>query len=257
MGYEHICEICKEKYYTKDKHVTKYCSDICRKISKGKHTLEDIKTCKECGSKFINKLTDFCSSICKNDYNFKNTNYNKICMNCGIEFSTHYKKDRFCCNQCNKEYVKHNNKKYQNNNKVINNNDNNLIIPKYSKGERELYNLLSELFSEYDILYRERYNWLMNPETYYPLELDIFVPDLNLAFEYDGEQHYLYNSLIFKTKEEFMGLRRRDDFKDKKCKERGITLIRFRQGVDTIISKEKLIDKLNQYNRNDIVQLIK
>jgi hypothetical protein len=54
------------------------------------------------------------------------------------------------------------------------------------------------------------------------MELDIFLPNEQLAFEYQGEQHYhdIYNSmgLLWQRK-------RQDEEKKELCKEKGITLI--------------------------------
>jgi hypothetical protein len=53
------------------------------------------------------------------------------------------------------------------------------------------------------------------------MELDIFVPSLLLAFEYNGEQHYNYH-YIFGSPEDRM---RKDEEKKKLCKQLGITLV--------------------------------
>jgi hypothetical protein len=54
-----------------------------------------------------------------------------------------------------------------------------------------------------------------------PLELDIYVPSLALAFEYQGTQHYHDNGIIG----EYKSLENRDQVKLAKCQELGITLI--------------------------------
>ena len=70
-----------------------------------------------------------------------------------------------------------------------------------------------------------RYQFLINPDTNYPLELDGYNKDLNLAFEYQGIQHYKFSDHFHKTKEIFKKDQERDIFKYKKCVELGITLI--------------------------------
>ena len=70
-----------------------------------------------------------------------------------------------------------------------------------------------------------RYQFLTNPETGKPLELDGYSKELNLAFEYQGEQHYKFVDHFHKTKDEFKKSQERDIFKYKKCVELGITLI--------------------------------
>lgn len=61
------------------------------------------------------------------------------------------------------------------------------------------------------------------------LELDCFIPDLKLAFEYDGRQHFEHVPVCHRDDNSFEELRRRDREKDVLCRERGITLIRMRQ----------------------------
>ena len=47
--------------------------------------------------------------------------------------------------------------------------------------------------------------------------------------EFDGEQHYKYPNYFHKNINEFNEQKRRDEIKDKYCKEKGITLYRIRQ----------------------------
>lgn len=42
------------------------------------------------------------------------------------------------------------------------------------------------------------------PETLLPVELDVFVPKLNLAFEYQGKQHY-EDTMLFGLAEQYRG----------------------------------------------------
>lgn len=70
-----------------------------------------------------------------------------------------------------------------------------------------------------------RPNWLKNPKTGRKLELDGFNADLRSAFEHNGKQHYEYPNAFHKSKEEFLKLRERDEFKLKACKEHGIDVL--------------------------------
>jgi len=70
-----------------------------------------------------------------------------------------------------------------------------------------------------------KYKFLTNPDTGNPLELDGYSKELNLAFEYQGRQHYKFVDHFHKTEDIFKKSQERDRFKYKKCVELGITLI--------------------------------
>jgi len=57
------------------------------------------------------------------------------------------------------------------------------------------------------------------------LELDGYCKELNLAFEYNGIQHYRVVPFFHKTKKDFESLQERDRLKKKLCKENNIKLI--------------------------------
>jgi hypothetical protein len=54
-----------------------------------------------------------------------------------------------------------------------------------------------------------------------PMQLDVYIPQLKLGFEYQGEQHYSYHFLYGDPQLQ----QRRDAEKKAKCVEVGITLI--------------------------------
>jgi hypothetical protein len=62
-------------------------------------------------------------------------------------------------------------------------------------------------------------------------ELDGYSKELNIAFEYNGEQHYIQTHFFHKTYEKFAEAEKRDVIKQKECEQKGIKLI--------IISYEK------------------
>ncbi len=62
---------------------------------------------------------------------------------------------------------------------------------------------------------------LFYSNTKQPVELDIYIPSLSLAFEYQGEQHYHRNTLFGDPQL----IRSRDEEKKQLCKEANITLI--------------------------------
>ena len=87
-----------------------------------------------------------------------------------------------------------------------------------------------------------RPEWLRNPKTGYPLELDFYIPELKIAFEIQGRQHY--EPLDFWGGEEaFQGVRERDQQKRNQCFMVGVTLYEYdlRKGKD----RESMMDYLN------------
>ena len=71
-----------------------------------------------------------------------------------------------------------------------------------------------------------RPDFLKNPATGYNLELDGYCEELKLAFEYDGEQHYHDFTFRFQKNKTLKEIKKRDELKNKLCKEHGIVLIR-------------------------------
>lgn len=70
-----------------------------------------------------------------------------------------------------------------------------------------------------------RPDFLHNDVTGYNLELDLYNPELNLAIEINGDQHYKFIPFFHRNKDAFTKQRYRDEMKKWKCKEAGITLI--------------------------------
>ena len=58
------------------------------------------------------------------------------------------------------------------------------------------------------------------------LELDGYNEELNIAFEYDGKQHYHFVRYFHRTKKAFEEQKERDAKKDRLCGENGVVLIR-------------------------------
>ena len=59
-----------------------------------------------------------------------------------------------------------------------------------------------------------------------PLRYDFFLPEFNVLIEFDGEQHFRYNSIFYKDKESFEEQQHRDLIKNNFAKENHIVLIR-------------------------------
>ena len=76
------------------------------------------------------------------------------------------------------------------------------------------------------------------------LFVDIFLPQLMIAFEYDGEQHFTYSEHFHGSQEAFRASKRRDTTKSIRCIELGITLVRVR--FDDKLTKDLVVEKLQQ-----------
>lgn len=84
--------------------------------------------------------------------------------------------------------------------------------------ETLLYQIVRNLYTSFDVLFHYRPNWLEG------LELDIFVTDAKIGFEYQGAQHF-YPVKAWGGVEALEKVRQRDVRKAALCKEHGITLI--------------------------------
>ncbi len=72
---------------------------------------------------------------------------------------------------------------------------------------------------------KKRFDWLVNNEGN-QLELDGYNPELNIAFEYDGKQHFEFIFFFHRTEENFNKRQGDDKIKDKLCIDNNIKLIR-------------------------------
>ncbi len=84
--------------------------------------------------------------------------------------------------------------------------------------ETIVFNIVNFLFPKRKILHHFRPDWL------HGMELDIFIPDLNLAIEYQGQQHY-HPVRAWGGKQALHMLQARDRKKAKICYDRMIKLI--------------------------------
>ena len=96
---------------------------------------------------------------------------------------------------------------------------------KDSAGETRARKYLEQVFNK--PFPKSRPDFLLNQVTgaKYNLELDCFNPELRLAVEYNGAQHYNYIPFFHKNKEAFYNQKYRDELKRIRCKELGIVLI--------------------------------
>jgi len=117
--------------------------------------------------------------------------------------------------------------------------------PKLSKGEAECRRVLESIFNV--PFPNVRPDFLKNKVTGENLELDMFNPQLRLACEYHGKQHFEFNKWMHKTPQNFQNQQYRDIMKRDICQKLKIHLIevpytvKFEDIESFIISKLKLI----------------
>ncbi len=90
-----------------------------------------------------------------------------------------------------------------------------------SKAQQQLLYVVRDLFPEELVLWNFRDQHLTYETSGARIELDIFVPFLSLALEYQGSQHYRQHFQFGNPSQ----VQRRDEEKLKICNEAGITLV--------------------------------
>lgn len=110
-----------------------------------------------------------------------------------------------------------------------------------SKGEF----LIRQLLLELNISFKTEYIFknLSNRR------FDFYLTDKNICIEYDGKQHFNYNTNWYKTKEDYLIAKKRDLEKDEYCKKNNIPLIRISYSDYDKLNKEylkKLIEEAQE-----------
>lgn len=105
-----------------------------------------------------------------------------------------------------------------------------MIKSKYSIPQLILFYIIKNIFSDEEVIYDDK-------ERISPYELDIFIPSINLALEYDGK-HWHKN-------------KKKDKIKDNLCLEKNILLIRISENSRDYENdiKNQLIDNISIFNR--------
>ena len=119
--------------------------------------------------------------------------------------------------------------------------------PRQSKGEIQCRNVLENIFGK--PFPSQRPDFLRNPVTggNFNLELDCYNPELRLAVEYNGIQHYKYTPYFHRNKEHFMNQKYRDDMKRRICRDNGIVLIEVPYNIKIENIKKFLLSELRKY----------
>ena len=98
-----------------------------------------------------------------------------------------------------------------------------------SKGAQALLKIVEKIFPNQKVVFEH------NIADRGGLFIDIYLPHLNIGFEYDGEQHVKFVEHFHGTKENFLMARKRDQQKDELCELAGIALVRVRYDEDMTI----------------------
>lgn len=119
-------------------------------------------------------------------------------------------------------------------------------VPQESKGEAECRRVLEKMFDR--PFPKARPDILRNPVTggMFNLELDCYNPELNIAVEYHGPQHYKFIPFFHKNREAFENQKYRDYMKKEMCQKNGILLIEVPYTVKVEKIEEFLKEKLQK-----------
>jgi len=111
-------------------------------------------------------------------------------------------------------------------------------IGKPSLTETRLYQLAKSVFKGYEVIRHARPSFLQRQH------LDIYIPELKLAIEYQGEQHFKPID-FWGGIEALEASQRRDEKKRKRCENYGIRVVYF--NYEDEVSDELLRDRLKDY----------
>lgn len=117
-------------------------------------------------------------------------------------------------------------------------------IPKVGEGwvsETDLYYKIKEFLSSHEVIHHFRDKWLGRQH------LDIYIPALKLAFEYQGLQHSKPID-FFGGEKAFIENQKRDNLKKQKCKQAGVYLIEVYPDYDFEYIKNIINQHLNSKN---------
>lgn len=94
------------------------------------------------------------------------------------------------------------------------------------KSQNKLFEKLKNSFNTVEILWEFSPNWLEKQR------FDIYLPELNIAIEYNGIQHYEIKNNLFGGKEGFIKTQERDKLKREKCRLNNCTLFEVKYDYD-------------------------
>lgn len=114
------------------------------------------------------------------------------------------------------------------------------------KTQKKLSNMVKEVFGTQVYENYKGFNWLKN-KTGYRMEIDVWVPELKLAIEYDGEQHFKpvnFGGSKQSSKNNFDSTVKRDKLKNRLIKKSNDVKYFVRFNYKEPITKEYVLEKL-------------
>lgn len=103
------------------------------------------------------------------------------------------------------------------------------------ENEKKMFKLIQQVFPDKNLEHHNR-------TALDGLEIDCYVPELKLGFEYNGQQHYEHIEVFHKTKEDFENQIKRDQEKLRRAQEKGIKIITIK--YDEVLTEELIRSKL-------------
>lgn len=100
-----------------------------------------------------------------------------------------------------------------------------------SKEQHRFYNLLQEVYPNFEIIYEQPIGELGQ-------RIDLFIPSLGLAVEYDGIQHTKYSSFFYKDELAWQNAVLLDKKKNEFLEEHGVKLVRIPHNTKIKTAKE-------------------
>jgi len=120
-----------------------------------------------------------------------------------------------------------------------------------SKLQRKFGDMLDRNFPQYRIRENYRPNWLISSDHTW-LELDFYIEDLKLAFEVQGDQHFIFIPFFHKTDDDFRKRKRHDQEKRDLCFGRNIKLTEICTNADALAAIEDIKAQLGTLHRDTI-----
>lgn len=193
--------------------------------------IEIVSKC-SCNKKIILFENNICSECQLKELQKQSWRNGIKCKRCKKKVESKRGSKKFCSDVCRRLYYN----PLEEQNKATN------YIGYVNKGyisypQKFIYNFVIEKYSNYNWTYNNR-TIIRNPNTNYPLELDVWCKELKFAIEFDGAQHFKDKDLKYTKK--------LDKIKNKLCEEKGIKLLRINY-KNNWKNKEWLSKKIGEF----------